>query len=77
MLTDALHAALRYIPWWAVPSFVISFQFANIYFAKERRRAAWFFTCACAVSVLSLAWYIYAGSPTRSVLLFRRMVGGT
>lgn len=74
-MAEIFYFALYYIPWWSVPSFIISFQFANIYFAKEMKRLAWFFTSACVVSILSIAWYIYAGSPQRSVLLFKELVG--
>ena len=74
-MVDVLHFTLRYIPWWAVPALLISFQFANIYFAKEMRKLAWFFTFNCILSVAALAWYIYAGSPDRSVQLFQQFIG--
>ena len=73
-MADLLYFILRYIPWWAVPACAISFQFANIYFAKEMRKLAWFFTFSCVVSFFSLIWYIYAGSPRNSVWPIQKLL---
>lgn len=74
-MIDALYFILRYIPWWAVPVLLISFQFANIYFTKEMHKLAWGFTFNCILSTAALAWYIYAGSPDKSVSLFNNLIG--
>ena len=74
IMVDALYFIFRYIPWWSVPSIFISLHFANIYFAKEMKNVAWFFTFYCIVSLLAIAWYIYAGSPRGSVLLLQKIL---
>ncbi|MBT3585466.1 MAG: hypothetical protein HN509_11215 [Halobacteriovoraceae bacterium] len=63
---DAVYFIFRYIPFWAVPLFIISCQFFYTYWLKDYRRAAYVFVASGVFSFVFLLYYIWAGSPDNS-----------
>jgi hypothetical protein len=66
IILDTLYFFFRYIPFWAIPLFMICMQFGYIYWVKEVRWVAYALYAAAGTCALFLVYYIYAGSPDDS-----------
>ena len=70
-MEDPIYFIVRYIPFWAVPLLLIAAQFAYIYWLKEVKLIALGFIAVCVVCVISLIYYLFAGSPHDAAGLIR------
>ena len=64
---DKVYFLVRYIPFWAIPIFLMSLEF--FYVAWMRKKKKWMFFCAM-LSLLSLwltTFYYWVGGPERAV----------
>ncbi len=77
MWEAALYFLIDYAPYWAVPLFIISCQFAHLYYLKGLRHAAILFACIAAFSFLVNIFYFFAGgSGGAAVRTFRDVIEG-
>ena len=74
MMMEAIYFALRYTPWWAVPTLMISGRFAYVWWLKESRMVVIFCAGLMGLSTVALIYYIWAGSPSQAVYYFREAV---
>ena len=74
MILDIIFFVVKYIPFWSVPTIMIGLQFGYIYWLKDVYYLAYLFYGVAAVSVLSIIYYIYAGSPERAVSILDTMI---
>ena len=70
-MEDPIYFIVRYIPFWAVPLLLIAAQFAYIYWLKEVRFIAIIFIGISAFCLVSLIYYMFAGSPHDAAGLIR------
>lgn len=67
---EPVHFLLSYIPFWAVPLFLISSEFAYTYWLKSFRRVSALLGMVSFFSALLIIFYFVAGGSEKSVLLF-------
>ena len=71
---DPIYFALRYTPWWAVPTIMIAGRYAYVWWLKENRVVVIACGGLIGVSVVALIYYIWAGSPSQAVYYFREAI---
>jgi hypothetical protein len=64
---DIVFFIVKYIPFWAVPTFVIAGYFAYLYWIKDIREIAIVFCGVAFLSFASLSYWIFTGGPTGSI----------
>ena len=74
MFMDLIYYALRYTPWWAVPTIMISGRYAYVWWLKENRTVIAICAALIGVSSITLIFYIWAGSPRQAVYYFREVI---
>ena len=71
IMEDAVYFIVRYIPFWAIPTLLICGQFAYIYWLKEVRWVSIVLIVCCVIALISLVYYMFAGSPHDAAALIR------
>ncbi|MCP4914276.1 MAG: hypothetical protein GY909_14280 [Oligoflexia bacterium] len=74
MVLDIIFFIVKYIPFWSVPSIMIGLQFGYIYWLKDVFHLAYAFYSLAGFSLLSIIYYIYAGSPEKAVSILDNMI---
>jgi len=74
MIMDTIYFALRYTPWWAVPTIMIAGRFAYVWWLKESRALVVLCGGLIGISSIALIYYIWAGSPRQAVYYFREAI---
>lgn len=67
---DTFYFIIKYTPFWAIPLFIISGEFAYIYWLKSIKKVSIFFILLAFISVCFIVHYYVAGGPDRSVQFF-------
>jgi len=64
---DVFYFIIRHTPFWSVPGFCISLEFAYLYWLKDRKKTTRSFLMIAFFCFISTCYYVYIGGPERSV----------
>ena len=64
---DVLFFAVKYIPFWAIPSMFISFPFAYLFWIKDIARLQYICVLIGALNFIFVVYWVWAGGPNKSV----------
>lgn len=71
---DFVYYLIKYIPFWAVPIWLICIEFAYIFWLKSIRRVSFIFIGIGGCMPFFIGFYYYAGGPDGAVKLFMDIV---
>ena len=71
---DVVYFLTRYIPFWAVPVFLIGGEFAYLFWVRKKQKWAAFCFALSSVSALSLVFYFWVGGPEKSVQYVMKII---
>lgn len=72
---EFLHFAIKYTPFWAVPSLMICGFYGYMYWLKSFKYAAYTLMTFGVISFITIIFYIFTGGPKGSVQTFIEIVG--
>lgn len=64
---DALFFAVKYIPFWSIPSIFIAGPFAYLFWIKDIPRLQYICMLVTFLNTLFVIYWIWAGGPNKSV----------
>jgi hypothetical protein len=71
---DTLYFLVRFTPFWSIPVFMISFEFAYLFWLRKKKKKMMVFVIFLVFSALSTAFYYIAGGPEKSVRVVIELV---
>ncbi|GEM_PF-1789932 len=65
---------LRYVPFWAVPLAMISFEFAYVFWLKSMKRVSALFFVIFVIAMIFIGYYFWAGGSENSAKILSNFI---
>ena len=73
MIPDEIYFLTRYIPFWAIPLFLIAGEFGYLFWMRKKKKLVAFCLTLSLIGLICTVFYYIAGGPEKSVRILMNL----